>query len=86
MMFLFDFTYYFWLYIRLFEMGFAQQLHEIINRLPDSRYVLHANTEPEPLLSVISRDNLAFFSVLSSINFANSQHSIPFYFLSLVLC
>ena len=23
---------------RLFEMGFAQQLHEILNRLPDSRY------------------------------------------------
>ena len=23
--------------LRLFEMGFAQQLHEIIHRLPDSR-------------------------------------------------
>jgi len=25
---------------RLFEMGFAEQLHEIIRRIPDSRYLL----------------------------------------------
>ena len=26
---------------RLFEMGFSEQLHEIIRRIPDSRYQTH---------------------------------------------